>query len=290
MKKLSQTRAEPFEEVAFRPATHGGPGGGGGVGGGCGRACRLVATVLCFAAFGASALVLSLLALPAARLLPGGAERRRSRARLMIGHSMGRFARLMCTLGVLTYEFEGVERLGRPGQLIVANHPTLIDGVFLLSCTPAATCIVKSALSRNPLTGGPVAAAGYLSNSPTDIMIEGAADVLRAGGSVIMFPEGTRTVPGGTPQFYRGAAAIALRAAAVVTPVYIRCDPPTLAKGDPWYRVPARRPHFSLRVGADVDPEPFRGSAPPPIAARAFNEHLLRVFTTEFTRADGSTE
>jgi 1-acyl-sn-glycerol-3-phosphate acyltransferase len=191
---------------------------------------------------------------------------------------------------VLSYEFEGAERLGRPGQLIVANHPTLIDGVFLLSFVPAATCIVKSALSRSPLTGGSVAAAGYVSNDAADIMIEGAADALRAGESVLCFPEGTRSVPGGTLQFHRGAAAIALRAAAVVTPVYIRCDPPTLAKRDPWYRVPARRPHFSLRVGEDIDPEPFRGGAPPPIAAREFNAHLLRIFTTEFTRADGSTE
>lgn len=278
-------RAEPFEEGVSRHAARGGRGDGRGRG----RAWRLTATALCFAVFGANALVLSLLALPAARLLPGGTERRRTRARRMLGHAMGRFTRLMCGLGVLTYEFEGAERLGRPGQLIVANHPTLIDGVFLLSFVPAATCIVKSALARNPLTGGSVAAAGYVSNSPTDVMIEGAADALRAGGSVIMFPEGTRSVPGGTPQFYRGAAAIALRAAAVVTPVYIRCDPPTLAKHDPWYRVPAQRPHFSLRVGADVDPEPFRGGAPPPIAAREFNEHLLRIFTTEFTQPNGST-
>jgi len=249
-----------------------------------------VATALCFAAFGASALALSLLVLPVARLLPGGAERRRMRARRLLGVSLGRFARLMSALGVLTYEVEGAERLGRPGQLIVANHPTLIDGVFLVSLVPTATCIVKAALARNPLIRGSVSAAEYVSNSAADTMIEGAAEALRSGGSVIMFPEGSRTRQGVKPEFQRGAAAIALRAAAVVTPVYIRCDPPTLAKRDPWYRVPERRPHFTLRVGADVDPEPFRGGAPPPIAAREFNEHLLRIFTTEFTRADGSTE
>jgi 1-acyl-sn-glycerol-3-phosphate acyltransferase len=290
VKKLSQLRAKPFEEVALRPAVLGSGGGGRADGHDRGRAWRLVATALCFAAFGASALVLSLLALPVARLLPGGAERRRMRSRRLLGGSLGRFARLMCTLGVLTYEVEGAERLGRPGQLIVANHPTLIDGVFLVSLVPTATCIVKAALARNPLTRGSVAAAEYVSNSAADTMIEGAAEALRSGGSVIMFPEGSRSRPGGTLQFQRGAAAIALRAAAVVTPVYIRCHPPTLAKRDPWYRVPPRRPHFTVRVGADIDPQPFRGGAPPPIAAREFNEHLLRVFTTEFTRADGSIE
>ncbi|MGH8217231.1 MAG: lysophospholipid acyltransferase family protein [Steroidobacteraceae bacterium] len=243
-----------------------------------------MATALCFTAFAVSALVLSLLVLPATRLLPGGAQRRRARARRLVGLSLRRFARLMRSLGVLTYEVEGAERLGRPGQLIIANHPTLIDGVFLASLVPEATCIVKAALARNPITRGPIAAAGYVSNSPADAMLEGAAGALRSGGSVIIFPEGSRTALGETPQFHRGAAAIALRAAAVVTPVYIWCDPPTLGKRDPWYRVPARRPQFTLRVGEDLDPEPFRGGAPPPLAAREFNQHLLRVFTTELTR------
>ncbi len=175
------------------------------------------------------------------------------------------FARMTRALGVLTYDVEGAERLGRPGQLIVANHPTLIDGVFLLGLAPGSVCIVKAALVRNPFTRGSVAAAGYVSNSPTDQMIEDAADVLRAGGSVIMFPEGTR-------------------AAAVVTPVHVRCNPLTLAKREPWHRVPDRRPHFLLRVGADIDPAPFRSGAPRPIAARAFNEQLLRAFT-ELDRA-----
>lgn len=285
MKRFSQIPAEPFEGRALHTEASAGPRDGRATG----RAWRLAATAICFAAFGASALTLSLIALPATRLLPGGPERRRLRARRLVARSLGRFARLMRFLGVLSYEVEGAERLGRPGQLIVANHPTLIDGVFLAALVPSATCIVKAALARNPLTRASVAAAGYVSNSPAETMIEGAAEALRSGGSVIMFPEGTRTVLGGAPQFQRGAAAIAVRAAAVVTPVYIRCDPPTLAKRDPWYRVPPRRPHFTLRVGADLAPEAYRG-APPPVAAREFNQHLLRVFSTEFTRADGTTE
>ena len=286
MKRFSQIRAEPFEDREPHRIAREERGADRGPA----RVWRLAATTVCFAAFGASALVLSLIVLPATRLLPGNAERRRMRARRHVARALGRFARFMSFLGVLTYEIEGAERLNRPGQLIVANHPTLIDGVFLASLVPNATCIVKAALARNPLTRASIAAAGYVSNSPADIMIEGAAAALRSGGNVIMFPEGTRTVPGETPQFQRGAAAIALRAAVVVTPVYIRCDPPTLAKREPWYRVPARRPHFTLRVGTDIDPEPYRGSAPPPVAARNFNEHLLRVFSVELTRAAGTTE
>ena len=108
-------------------------------------------------------------------------------------------------------------------------------------------------------------------------MIEQASQALREGQSVIIFPEGTRTTPVQALQFQRGAASIAVRAATVVTPVFVRCEPTTLTKHMPWYRIPPRRVRISFRVGEDIDPRPFR-AAPAPLASRAFNEHLLKVF------------
>jgi len=81
-------------------------------------------------------------------------------------------------------------------------------------------------------------------------------------------------------QFHRGAANIAVRAASVVTPVFIRCVPTTLAKNMPWYQIPARRVRISFHVGRDIDLAPFR-TAPVPIGSRAFNTHLLKVFADE---------
>ena len=37
-----------------------------------------------------------------------------------------------------------------------------------------------------------------------------------------------------------------------VTPVLIRCLPRTLGKGEPWWRVPARRAHFEIAVQDDL--------------------------------------
>ncbi|MGB6450824.1 MAG: lysophospholipid acyltransferase family protein [Steroidobacteraceae bacterium] len=246
---------------------------------------RLAATALCFAVFGAGCLGLSLIAIPAAWLLPGDAAARRLRVRRTIGRALRWFASFTRAAGLLSFEVQGIENLGRPGQLILANHPTLVDAVLLLGLTPSSTCVVKQALWHNPFTRWLVAAAGYVSNSPADRMIEGASEALLAGRSVIIFPEGTRTVPGRPLQFHRGAAAIAVRAATVVTPVYIRCSPSMLTKGDPWYRIPGRPSHFSVRAGPDLDPEPFRRGAPAPIAARELNERLMQVFTEELSPA-----
>jgi len=87
-------------------------------------------------------------------------------------------------------------------------------------------------------------------------------------------------------QFHRGAASIAVRAATVVTPVFIRCVPTTLAKKMPWYQIPDRRVRITFRVGRDIDLAPFR-TAPVPIGSRAFNTHLLKLFADELKAPAG---
>jgi 1-acyl-sn-glycerol-3-phosphate acyltransferase len=238
---------------------------------------RLLATALQFCAFGLGALVVGVLLLPVVKVVPASRERRRARARRVVGHGLHLFARVSRGLGLVTYDFQGVDRLGRPGQLIVANHPTLIDVVFLLGFARDAGCVVKHGLWRNPLTRWAVTLAEYITNDPTATMIDGAAQSLREGQALVMFPEGTRTTPGKPVLFHRGAANVALRAAAILTPVYIRCEPVTLTKNEPWYRIPARRPHFTLRVGNDVNLQPYRGQ-PLPLASRALNEALQAEF------------
>jgi len=243
---------------------------------------RLCATALCFVVFGVLGLVSGLLVFPVLRLVPGSSVAHRRRVRATFRFGLRLFVELMRAVGVLTYEFHGAERLRRPGQMILANHPSLIDVVFLIAFTPQATCIVKSALWRNPFTRWPVVAAGFVSNASTLEMVDATAAALAEGQRVIIFPEGTRTTPGQALQFHRGAANIAVKAAAVITPVFIWCEPTTLAKNMPWYRIPPRRVRFTFRVGADIDMASYRVAAPP-VASRTLNDHLLKVFADELS-------
>lgn len=248
---------------------------------------RFLGTAISFAVFGLCALILSVTILPLLRMLPAGRCQRLSR--IVLQRGMRAFVGLMHRLGVLTYDFRGAERLGRPGQLIVANHPSLIDVVFLIAFAPQANCVVKHAMFRNLLTRSVVSAAGYISNELTADMIEGAAAALSQGQCVIMFPEGTRTTVGQPLIFHRGAANVAIRAADVVTPVYIRCEPITLTKAQPWYRIASRRPHFTLEVGEDLDLRTARGAKSIPLASRRFNEQMRGNFQGELQRLDGYT-
>jgi 1-acyl-sn-glycerol-3-phosphate acyltransferase len=247
---------------------------------------RIVVTGSCFALFGVGGLILGLLVIPVLLLLPGGPARRRARMRSLVQRSFRFFVAVMSGLGGVDYRFEGTERLGRPSQLIIANHPTLIDVVLIVAFTRAPACVVKAALFANPYTRRVVQAAGYISNAPTDVMIERSVAALQAGDCLVMFPEGTRTRPGESMRFHRGAASVALHGARVLTPVYIRVSQPLLHKSQPWYRVPPRRPSLSLVVGTDIDLDPYRHE-PAPKASRRLNEWLLEHYERKLAGAGG---
>jgi 1-acyl-sn-glycerol-3-phosphate acyltransferase len=241
---------------------------------------RLAGTGASFLLFGLCGVMLGACFFPLLRLIPMSAQRRRTLSVRVVCLGFRCFIGFMHRAGVLTYEIRGRERLGRAGQLIIANHPSLIDAVFLIGFTPLAGCVVKASMWRNPFTRGVASAAGYVRNFPTDAMIDGASSALQDGQSLIMFPEGTRTTPGKPLEFHRGAASVAVRAARILTPVYISVDPVTLTKGQPWYRIPMRRPHFSLVVGEDIDISQFRANNPLPKAGRALNQFLIGIFSS----------
>ena len=244
---------------------------------------RLLMTGASFLLFGIGAAVFGVLLLPLVRIIPASREHKRDRARTVMRRGLRLFVGFMHRTGVLTYEFRGRERLGQPGQLILANHPSLIDVVFLLAFVPGAGCVVKAGLWRNPLTRAAVTLAEYIRNDSTADMIVSAATALHDGQPLIFFPEGTRTRPRQPLAFHRSGANVALRAAVRVTPVYIRVAPTTLTKAEPWHRIPAQRPHFTLVVGEDVDLQACRGT-PLPLASRDLNERLQALFEAELER------
>jgi 1-acyl-sn-glycerol-3-phosphate acyltransferase len=247
-----------------------------------GRYWRVLATGFSFVTFGFGGLVLRVLVFPLLSLCVRERERRVALARNIIRLTFRAFVGLMRGVGVLRYEFIGLEKLDRGGLLILANHPTLIDTVFLMAFVRRADCIVKGGLWNNPFTSGPVRAAGYISNAGGAELMEDCIASLRAGNNLIIFPEGTRTPASGHVTLKRGAANIAIRGAWAVTPVLITCQPPTLAKGEPWWHVPSRRAQFRIEVRDDIDVAPFTDAGTTEVmAVRHLTDHLQQFFTQE---------
>lgn len=208
--------------------------------------------------------------------------------RSVIAHQVIRFTfrcivGLMRVMGVFRYEISGLERLERHGLLILANHPTLIDIVFLMAFVKRADCIVKSGLWRNPFTHSTVRAAAYVRNDDHGVqLIEDCVAAIRRGGNLIIFPEGTRTPSDGAIRFKRGAANIAVRAFCDITPVLITCAPPMLVKGQKWWRLPSRPSQFTIEVKDDIEVQPFVARAGSDVlAVRHLTDHLQDYFSKD---------
>lgn len=245
------------------------------------RRWRQFATGLSFVIFGAVGLLFGMTLFPVVCLSTRDAALAKRRAQRVVQGWFWTFSRIMRTLGVISWEIHGAEKLQRPGQLIIANHPTLIDVVLLLAYIPLTDCIVKASLFRNPFTRLPLHWAGYIGddNNPTQLVADCVA-TLKAGNSLMIFPEGTRSRPGQPLQAPHGTARIALESGAPVLPVTIRCEPLMLDKGRPWHDVPVRPGHFRIDVGEPYQTDAWLREAPSlTIAARRLTQAWLRDFS-----------
>lgn len=247
---------------------------------------RVLATGHCFAFLFGGGFILAISALPLTRLLGRTPAEKDVRARRLIHHVFRFYLWQMQALGLMTLAIRGREHLADAGgKLVIANHPSLLDVVILISLMPDCDCVVKGALRRS-LVSGVIRATGYTDNSDGDTMLRRCHRSLAAGYPLIVFPEGTRSTPGANLVFQRGAANIAVRCAVDLLPVVITCQPPTLLKGDPWYRIPARRPAFVVEILPPLarhtltDPE-----ATPSLATRQLNRQLLAFYQEKLSHA-----
>lgn len=242
------------------------------------RAC---CGAVCFAAFGALALLLAAVVLPVdRRLRPGGSDLRAQRAVHRCARS---FLGLVQALRVLRIEVWGAERLRGDGpRLIVANHPTLFDIVLLCALFPQMDCVVKPSWTRNPFLRGLTRGANHVRGDSPRLVLRACTERLGQGRTLLVFPEGTRSPRGGLGPFHRGAAHIALRAGAPLVPVVIRCQPPILSKGQKWYDLAAHPVRVAIRVCDEMHPDPSADS-------RQLTRELREFFAKELDLVDAGT-
>ncbi len=136
-----------------------------------------------------------------------------------------------------------------PGLIVVANHPTMLDALLLIAHLPRSACIMKASLMKNVFLGAGARLARYIRNDSARTMVRLAVDDLRAGGQLVIFPEGTRTTRSPVNPFRAGVTLIAKRAQAPIQTVFIETDSPYLGKGWPIWRVPPLPIRFRLRLG-----------------------------------------
>jgi len=248
----------------------------------CGLIWRIIATAFCFSVFGIGGLVLAFIVFPAQRLFQSDSVKQKLKARKTVHYSFKWFVSLMHVTGVIRFHVNDKAKIaGLKGQLILANHPSLIDVVVLISVVKNADCVVKAHLFKNPFMRGVIKSTGYISNENPQELLRECERSLQKGNNLIVFPEGTRTEPNKALKFKRGAANIAIRCHAPITTFLIKMKPNTLTKGTPWYKVAPYQAHFTMGLASQQFNCAAYHSDMPAMQSRQLTKDLQHYFTQE---------
>jgi 1-acyl-sn-glycerol-3-phosphate acyltransferase len=113
---------------------------------------------------------------------------------------------------------------------------------------------MKAELMRNLFLGAGSRLARYITSGQPRQMIKEAVADLRAGGVLLLFPEGTRTTHEPVNPLKASIGVIAKHAGVPVQVAIIETDSPYLGKGWPLFKRPTLPITFRVRLGRRFDP------------------------------------
>jgi 1-acyl-sn-glycerol-3-phosphate acyltransferase len=247
------------------------------------RLWRIGGTGISFSLFGIGGALLAVTVFPLMMAVSPEREIGRKRVRYVIHLVFRLFLWFMRSMGVINIDLEAREQLASQRScIIIANHPTLLDVVILMSASPNFQCVVKYQLWNNFFLRGAVSAAGFIRNDlETREFVEQCTKVFTNGDNLLIFPEGTRTIPGEFPKLFRGFANVAIIAKVDIQTVVIKCEPVTFTSDKPWYDVPVSRACYHIRSGDFWHAESYNQTPHRSLNAR----RLVRNIETYFRNA-----
>ena len=185
----------------------------------------------------------------------GGGEGRERFFQRAIQREFSAYLRLLAFLRLLRIDYRGFDPRAAPARVIVANHPSLLDAVFLIARVPAAVCIFKPAIRHNPVLGHSALRAGYLPSDSGLDLVHAAVAKINGGATLVVFPEGTRTPANGKLGTFRsGFALIARLAKAPLQLVRITCGGELLTKERACWKLPQLPARVVVEAGPCLDP------------------------------------
>jgi 1-acyl-sn-glycerol-3-phosphate acyltransferase len=154
-----------------------------------------------------------------------------------VAHRCARaWARLIITTTGVRVCVSGLEHL-QPGRSYVfaSNHQSIYDIPILFSAIPMQLRIVaKASLGRIPFMGWHLHRAGHLlvdRRRPGPDIVRKMRRLVGESSSLIVFPEGTRSVDGTLGRFKKGPFLVAIDAGLPVVPVSIAGSRHVMKKG-----------------------------------------------------------
>jgi 1-acyl-sn-glycerol-3-phosphate acyltransferase len=144
-------------------------------------------------------------------------------------HNIARlWSRLICRLNGIKVEIIGLENIpSDKAQVFIANHQSYFDIFALSGYLPVQIrWMAKSILFKIPLFGFAMKSAGYISvnrenrKKAYESFLK-AIEKLNTGSSIVIFPEGTRSLDYKVAEFKKGGHLLAMRSQKPMVPVTI---------------------------------------------------------------------
>jgi 1-acyl-sn-glycerol-3-phosphate acyltransferase len=139
------------------------------------------------------------------------------------------WSRSILTVSGVRVSVNGIERIdARQPYIFMSNHQSNFDIPVLLGHLPLQfRWLAKAELFRIPVFGQAMRRAGYISIDRGDRAaafesLHRAAEKIREGVSVLIFPEGTRSINGSLRTFKKGGFILAIQAGVPIVPVIVR--------------------------------------------------------------------
>lgn len=145
------------------------------------------------------------------------------------------------------------------GVVLVANHTSLIDINAAFSASPwPIVFLSKASIRKVPLLGKLNELAGTVfvergNRASSEQAVSQLTETLKAGRSVLVFPEGTRSSDGCVKVFKKGAFHLAKAGGGAIVPMHIQGTYDRLPSGA-WMFRPSKSP-IHVRIGAPFSSE-----------------------------------
>lgn len=170
-------------------------------------------------------------------------------------HTIGRiWARTILFLSGVKVNIKGIENILNTSQIFVSNHQGAFDILVFQGCLPVQfRWLAKKSLFKIPIIGWTMSIAGYVRIDRKHAGsayhgLENAAEKLKAGASILIFPEGTRSRTDELLPFKRGGFVLAANTAFPITPISITGTRDIMKRGSIFIR-PAR---VSVNIGKPI--------------------------------------
>ncbi|MEO6722706.1 MAG: 1-acyl-sn-glycerol-3-phosphate acyltransferase [Ferruginibacter sp.] len=195
------------------------------------RLTSLLKSVFAFLYFVAGALLLTVIGFIFSMINPSGKEKGKLAFHKILSKFCWSLMYIMANVKKEIINTHG-EDFSRPA-IIICNHQSFLDILMTVMLHPKLILFTNNWVWNSPVFGAVVRMADYYPvEEGAESSLNLLAEKVKRGYSVVVFPEGTRSVDGHIKRFHKGAFFLAEKLNIDILPIVIHGSGYTMTKGD----------------------------------------------------------